>query len=57
MLFGALKNVRGIHLWLLIREKKKIFVSHLCNEAHFTKLKQTLLSSVASLVEGFRIGC
>lgn len=41
------------------RRKKRIFVSHLslCNEAHFTKLKQTLLSSMACLVEGFRMGC
>lgn len=56
MLFGALENVRGIHLWLLIGWKK-IFVSLLCIEVYFTKLKQTLLSSIACFVERFRIGC
>lgn len=54
MLFGAVENVRGIHLGLLIGEGKKVFVSHLplYHEANFTKLKQTLLSGVACLVGG-----
>lgn len=55
MLFGAIENVRGIHLGLLIGEKKKVFVSQLplYHEAHFTELKQTLLSGMACLVEWF----
>lgn len=44
---------------MIAYNRKKIFACRLslCNEERFAKLKQTLLSSMACLVEGFRIGC